>query len=116
LTGPHCAFWLEGAEVRALTCAELHELGVPLARCPACAETRSTRLYCTACQKPLSIVRAHAFFVLDDGAKTPIASWHVVHAQPECREWRSGGLTQAQCVPETPYGTTLEDFCKSALS
>lgn len=99
-----------------IACWQLQELGVPTARCALCDEQPPTGLYCATCGKPLTIVRAHAYIMLDDGAKQEMRSWHVVHALPECSKWRKGGLEQATCVPETPYGTTLDDFCKVGAS
>lgn len=109
-----CSFFHESAPLTDTPCWELQALGVPLARCHSCAAHVLTTLCCTACQKPLTIVRAHAYLRDDKGQDTAVPSWHVVHPLPECKAWL--GALRWTCVPEPLYGTTLDDYCKAGAS
>ena len=95
-------------------CWQLQDWHRPVARCPACAEHTTTELLCTACNKPLTFIRAHAYLRGDDGKDTPVPSWHVAHPLPECKAWL--GPLRWTCVPEPPYGTTLDSFVKVGAS
>ena len=112
-SAPVCMRAWHGTGLAPFCCWQLQEWGQPTARCQRCAEHRQTKLRCTHCDKVLTVVRANAYMMLDDGGKLDLPSWHVQHAQPECFLWK--GSHRVECLPEPPYGMTLEDFA-GALS